>query len=108
MKNNISIKDLHNRMSQLGKNEVILDVREKDEYAAAHIPGSINIPHQEAAKHADRLKKYDRVYIHCQAGRRAQIAASLLEQAGLTNLVCVSDGGMGDWIQEGYEVVKGN
>ncbi|MBK9292836.1 MAG: rhodanese-like domain-containing protein [Oligoflexia bacterium] len=108
MSQHISMQELHNRMSKLGKNEIILDVREPDEYAEAHIHGSLNIPLAQVAEHALKLKKYDRVYIHCRAGRRAQTAMASLEQAGLTNLVCVSDGGMANWVEAGYEVETGN
>ncbi len=103
----ISMKALHERLSKLGKSEVVLDVRGRDEYAEGHVPGSLNIPHDEVAGHADELKKYERVYIHCRSGKRAQLAFAELVQQGLNNLICVSDGGMADWISAGYEVAKG-
>lgn len=103
----ISMKALHERMSQLGKSEIVLDVRGPDEYAEAHVPGSLNIPHDQVASHAAKLKGYERVYIHCRSGKRAQIALAELEKQGLSNLVCISDGGMMDWVAAGYETVKG-
>ncbi len=103
----ISMKDLHDRLRQLGKTEVVLDVRGRDEFAEGHIQGAVNIPHDEVAKHASELSKYERIYIHCRSGKRAQLAFGDLEKRGLTQLVCISDGGMMDWISAGYETVKG-
>lgn len=103
----INVNSLHDRVKELGKREVVLDVRGREEYAEAHVPGSINIPHDEVTQHAEKLKTYERIYIHCQAGRRAQLAYSELEKLGLRNLICITGGGMADWIAAGYEVEKG-
>lgn len=104
----ISMKQLNERLPKLGKDEIVLDVRSRDEYTQAHVPGSRNIPHDQVAAHADELKRYARVYIHCQLGRRAQMAVAALSQKGLTNLVCIADGGMADWLSAGYPVQKGD
>ena len=94
MSTSISMHDLHNLLDKLGRNELILDVREPDEYKEGHIPGSKNIPHEEVGKHAEELKKYERIYIHCLAGKRSQIAFESLKKHGLNNLVCISNSGM--------------
>ncbi|MEW6057343.1 MAG: rhodanese-like domain-containing protein [Bdellovibrionota bacterium] len=103
----ININSLHGRVKELGKKEVVLDVRSREEYMDGHVPGSINIPRDEVARYAAKLKSYDRIYVHCQAGKRAQLAFADLEKQGLTNLVCVTGGGMADWIEAGYEIDKG-
>lgn len=106
-KETVTMKVLHDRLANIGKKEMVLDVRGRDEYADGHVPRSINIPHDEVAQHASELKQYDRVYIHCRSGKRAQLAFADLEKQGLKNLVCISDGGMANWIEAGYETVKG-
>lgn len=103
----ITMKTLHDSLKQLERSEIILDVRGREEFAEGHIPGAINIPHDEVAQHADKLKQYKRIYIHCRSGKRAQLAFSDLEKQGLKNLVCISDGGMADWISAGYKVDQG-
>ncbi|MEO5968288.1 MAG: rhodanese-like domain-containing protein [Bdellovibrionia bacterium] len=103
---NISMKDLHSKLNSLGSKDLIVDVRSADEFGSGHIQGSRNIPHDQVGKHAEELKKYKTVYIHCQAGGRAGRACQALEKLGLTNLVCISDSGMGDWIASGFPVVK--
>lgn len=107
MSSQISMRELHSHLSKLGEKEIILDVRGRDEFAEGHIRGAMNIPHDEVAQHVQELKRYERIYIHCHAGRRAQLAHGILEKHGLRNLVCISDGGMGDWISAGYETEKG-
>lgn len=104
----ISMSDLHSLLSALDQKDLILDVRSPEEYAQGHIPGARNIQHDTVAAHVDELKAYKKVYIHCQAGRRAQVAASELMGLGLTNLVCVVYSGMQDWIDAGYLVEQGS
>ncbi len=103
---NTSMKDLHTKLDKLGPGDLILDVREPDEYNAGHIRGSRNIPHLQVADHVEDLKKYKKIYLHCQAGRRAGKATEALIKLGLTNIVCISDSGMGDWIAAGFPIVK--
>lgn len=103
----VTMKTLHDRLKQLERSEIVLDVRGRDEFAEGHVPGAVNIPHDEVVQHAGKLKQYGRVYIHCRSGKRAQLAFSDLKKQGLKNLVCISDGGMADWISAGYEVDKG-
>lgn len=98
--------ELKSRFSQLSKNDLVLDVREPDEFAEGHVPGARNIPLADVAHYAKELSKFDRIYVHCQAGRRSQMASQALAQAGLTNLICVSGGGMGDWIDAGFPTEK--
>lgn len=98
--------DLKNKLGKLSSDELILDVRSADEYKGGHVPGSRNIPHDQVAAHIAELKKFKHVYIHCQAGGRAGRAAATLAKEGLTNIVCISSSGMGEWISMGFPVEK--
>jgi rhodanese-related sulfurtransferase len=102
----MTLREFHNKHLSIGKNDVILDVRNPNEYADAHIKGALNIPLPEVGQHADRLKGYDQVYIHCKRGGRAQTAFQLLAGAGLTNLVCIADAGMDAWVEAGFPVER--
>lgn len=104
----ITMHELYKQIPQLKENEVILDVRTPAEYREGHIQGSINIPHTEVANHVDRLKKYDRIFMHCRSGGRVEIAYAALKAKGLTNLVCIVDGGIKDWIEAGYPLESDN
>lgn len=103
----LTLKEFHDMHLKLGNNEIILDVRNPDEFQEAHIKGALNIPLPEVGQRAEELKKYDRVYIHCKRGGRAQTAFQILSGAGLTNLVCIADAGMDMWVAEGFPCVRG-
>ncbi len=103
----MTLADLYRTSQNLGKNDVILDVRRPDEYREGHIENALNIPVDQVATRTADLRKYDTVYIHCKRGGRAKTAFDALQAAGLTNLVCVFDAGMDAWIESGYPVTRG-
>lgn len=102
----LTLKEFAGSHLKLGKKDVIVDVRNPDEFASGHIKGALNFPLPEVAQHADELRKYEHVYIHCKRGGRAKTAFEALKNAGLDNLVCVHDAGMDLWIESGYPVEK--
>jgi rhodanese-related sulfurtransferase len=60
---------------------VILDVRRDQEWTASHISGATHIPlHQLPARLAE--VPAGEVWVHCEAGYRASVAASFLDAAG--------------------------
>ncbi len=101
---NISVDKLHELVPDMGDEDLILDVRTPEEFLEGHIPGARNQDHETVSSIADELKKYKKVYVHCKMGGRAQKGAADLEMAGLTNIVCVSQGGMQRWMDMGWEV----
>lgn len=60
---------------------IVLDVRRNLEHADAHLPGALHIPLHELP---DRLAEVPdgEVWVHCAAGYRASIAASMLAADG--------------------------
>ena len=60
---------------------VLLDVRQRDEYDAGHLPGAVNLPVQDVEAGAATLPPGE-VWVHCRSGYRAGIAASLLQRLG--------------------------
>ncbi len=103
----ITMHDLNTKLSSLAQGEVILDVRTPEEFEEGHIPGAINIDHQEVASRVGELKKYKTIYVHCRSGGRVRVAAAALKAAGLEDrLVCVFDGGMLDWTTAGYPLER--
>lgn len=71
----------------------LLDVRHAYERAGSSLPGSVNIPLPAlSAESTSRLPRDLPVYVHCQSGYRAGIAASLLEGFGFPDVVHVTDG----------------
>ena len=70
------------------KGYIILDVRERDEYAAGHIPGAILIPYTQIEEKADEMlpDKDQLILVYCRSGRRSKIAAEALVKLGYTNI----------------------
>ena len=59
----------------------VLDVRRASERARGHIAGSVHVPLHELSSSLRQLPRGP-LWVHCQAGYRASIAASLLHAAG--------------------------
>lgn len=101
-----SLSELNRLHAQLPKGEMVLDVRNPDEYAAGHIPGAMNVPLPSLPNRLGELQGLSRIYIHCKRGGRAKTARDLMANAGFENLVCVEDAGMDAWVESGYPVEK--
>src|SRR5271157_1857191 len=68
---------------------VILDVRRDQEWDASHISGAIHIPVHQLPARLTEVPEGE-VWVHCEAGYRASVAASFLDAAGRT-VVAVDD-----------------
>lgn len=86
---------------------LLLDVREPDEYAAAHAPNAVLIPLGQLAARLDEIASYkDRpIAVMCRSGRRSGIATNLLQQAGYSQVSNVR-GGIIAWEKAGLEEVR--
>lgn len=84
---------------------LVLDVRTPAEYAAGHIPGAVNIPHDRVAARLGELRPYREreIVLYCKSGRRAGIAADVLAQAGFSRLRHLA-GDMPGWSAQGLPV----
>jgi hydroxyacylglutathione hydrolase len=60
---------------------VVVDVRQRDEWAAGHLPGAVHVPVQDVELVATTLPAGE-LWVHCRSGYRAGIAASLLHRLG--------------------------
>lgn len=84
----------------------VLDIRQRGEYLAGHLPGAVHIELGYIAQRAVDLPDEPTV-VMCGHGERAMGAASLLEPAGHRDLV-VLDGGPSDWVKAtGGELATG-
>ncbi|MEV0787842.1 MBL fold metallo-hydrolase [Kribbella sp. NPDC050459] len=68
---------------------VVLDVRRAEEHHASRIHDAVNIPIHELVRRLAEVPPGE-VWVHCAAGYRASIAASILDAAG-RKLVAVDD-----------------
>ncbi len=71
---------------------VILDVRKPSEFENEHIKNAINIQLSEIDLRAGELDADKKYIIHCAAGYRSMMAASILKEKGFNNFVNVAGG----------------
>ena len=60
----------------------ILDVRQRGEFAAGHIPGAKQLSAARVLWHQDQLPGPGPIVTYCQSGMRNTVAASALRRAG--------------------------
>ncbi|HZZ39023.1 MAG TPA: rhodanese-like domain-containing protein [Acidobacteriaceae bacterium] len=75
---------------------LLLDVRAPREWAARHIDGSRNVPLSRLRENLADIPRDRPIVVHCAGGYRSSIAASLLQQHGITRLVEMT-GGLAAW-----------
>jgi rhodanese-related sulfurtransferase len=83
----------------------VLDVRTPEEFAAGHVPGAVNIPHDQVAARVTDVPKDKDVVIYCRSGRRSALAAEALAAKGYTRLGHL-DGDMMAWEAKGLPVER--
>lgn len=71
--------------------QLLLDVRRRDEWDAGHLAGAVHIPFWELADRVGELPD-KKIWVYCASGLRASISASIVDRAG-RSAVLVDD----DW-----------
>lgn len=75
---------------------VIVDVRNKDEFAAGHIPGAVNVPLADVQFSMGTLGPVDTpLYVYCLSGARSRQARQNLKRMGYEKVVNM--GGIAAW-----------
>jgi rhodanese-related sulfurtransferase/glyoxylase-like metal-dependent hydrolase (beta-lactamase superfamily II) len=85
---------------------LILDIRNPREWATKHIEGSVNLPLNHLQERIAEIPRDRRIAVHCAGGYRSSIAASILQQYGITNLTEMA-GGLAAWEAARLPVVSG-
>jgi hydroxyacylglutathione hydrolase len=75
---------------------LVMDVRAPREWEAKHIEGSVNLPLNHLQERIAEVPRDRWIAIHCAGGYRSSIAASILHQHGITNLMEMV-GGLAAW-----------
>ncbi len=96
-----------------GEVDLILDVREPEEWAKGHIPGAVHAvrgmlewyadPTSPYAKREITSKQDGRVVVHCSLGGRSLLAADMLKRMGYKNVTSMA-GGFTDWEAKGLPI----
>jgi phage shock protein E len=101
----VSQQALIERLDDGPKAPFVLDVRTADEYVAGHVPGAVNIPHDQLASRLAEVPKDRDVVLYCRSGRRVQMAAEVLAGSGYSRLEHLQ-GDMPAWLDQGRPVEK--
>lgn len=100
--------DVKQGASLQSQGTLLIDVREPDEYAQGHAPGSTLIPLGQLEQRLQELSasKDKPIALICRSGNRSGMAQKILEKAGFTKTVNVA-GGMNAWVRAGLPMVMG-
>lgn len=95
------------RIEKKDPDVVILDVRTPEEFAAGHVPGAKNIPHDQLGNRLAELAgaKNKDIVVYCRSGRRSELAVNTLSAQGFERLLHL-DGDMIKWQQENRPLEK--
>lgn len=93
----------------LAEADVLIDVREADEYAAGHIAGAINIPRGLLEFRLSSTAELDsralRVVLYCKTSGRAALSAVAMADMGYLDVHSIA-GGYDAWVAAGKPVMK--
>jgi rhodanese-related sulfurtransferase len=83
----------------------ILDVREPDEWEAAHIAGATLIPLGRLSTRLAEVPRNQEIVVVCRSGNRSRQGRDLLLEAGFDRVTSMA-GGLTDWLAQGYPTVS--
>lgn len=89
----ISIEESKKLINE-GNVNLILDVRNEDEFAEGHLKNAIQIPVKELKENLSDIEKFkdELVLVYCRSGKRSAEAVDILKENGFKNLVHMKDG----------------
>lgn len=90
-----------------GDGPLLLDVRSEREFDSGHVPGAVNIPHQQVPGRLDYLRKYSErgIIVYCESGGRSRRVLRTLSDSGFENLDQL-DGDMAAWRRAGLPMER--
>jgi hydroxyacylglutathione hydrolase len=89
-----------------GLDAQVLDVRERSEWDAGHLDGSLHTPWHDIVGLPDGLDPGRPIAVVCASGQRSAVAASLLARAGAQQVIHVVEGGVGTWERAGWPIER--
>ncbi|CPF65737.1 rhodanese-like domain-containing protein [Burkholderia pseudomallei] len=102
-------RDVHDALACGAPDFVLLDVRGPEQYAAAHVPGALNLPHRKIIE--SKLSEFARdtcFVVYCAGPHCNGAARAALRLARLGRPVKLMLGGVTGWLDEGFALARGN
>lgn len=78
--NTVPAKQLGDYIGQY--NTIIIDLRDKDEYEAGHVPTAVNIPYESLDKYKYKLSDFNEIILYCDRGSSSLLASRALSKLG--------------------------
>ena len=101
----MSMEQLRDRLAAGDSGLVVLDIREREAWAAGHIPGAVHIARGQLELLVD--KRFPdptcRILTCCEFGKISTLAAATLRSMGYSRAVAL-DGGIAAWRKAGYPI----
>ncbi|MAT18857.1 MAG: sulfurtransferase [Leifsonia sp.] len=91
-------------LAALGDTATIVDVRERDEYDAAHVPGVIHVALSELTSRFAELPDDRTLYVMCLSGGRSVQATNFLTAQGRDAVNVL--GGITEWYHAGLPIER--
>ena len=85
---------------------LVIDVRQPEEWAGGHLPGSTLIPIDDLPSRLRDLPRDRKIVVVCHSGKRSRFGRDLLLKAGFTQVASMS-GGLAQWEAQGQPIVTG-
>jgi rhodanese-related sulfurtransferase len=102
-----TVDEIKKRMDR-GDKFILVDVREESEFAKDHLPSAIHlgkgIIERDIEARVPNLGA--EMILYCGGGFRSALAADNLQKMGYTNVISM-DGGIREWREKAYPLVKG-
>ena len=101
----LSLGELEARIARRANDFVLLDVREKDAFAAGHIPTARHLPRGQLELRINEVFPDPtlRIVAYCEFGKISTLAAATLRDLGFAGAAAL-DGGMKAWREAGFAV----
>ncbi len=100
---------VHDAAQAIREADVLLDVREADEFAAGHLPGAMHASRGllefKLSSNPDLSNRDLRVVLYCKTSGRAALAAQSMREMGYRHVSSIA-GGYDAWVAAGQAVVK--
>ena len=108
-KSQITEIDVDLAEKEIAAADVLIDVREPDEFAMGHIQGAVHIPRgllEFKMSSSESISPRDlQVLIYCKNGGRSSLAAKTLAEMGYLNVKAIA-GGFDAWSAAGKPIAK--
>lgn len=112
------VNDAKSRIKEVGVNDVrsrldkqeaffLVDVREESEYAAGHLPKALHLSKGVLERDIEGVipDLGAKIILYCGGGFRSALAAENLQRMGYETVISM-DGGIRDWHEAGFPIVR--